>query len=720
MESNKNNMIAPFVVAGQAWDYLIDAWQRQILFVDILRQRGNNQLRTMANPAPNVLNFNYTMMINGGDLKPAVNYMLLRIEPNDCQTDPTKRPFVVFDPRAGHGPGIGGMKKDSEIGQALSQGHPVYFVSFLPSPIEGQTVEHVWRAESHFVEQVISWHPKAPKPCLIGNCQAGWQIAMMCSIKTDLPGVLILAGTPLSYWGGVHGKYPMRYTGGMTGGSWLVTLASDLGGGKFDGAYLVDNFERNDPANTYWEKDYNAYSKADTEGPRFLEFERWWSNPTLLSCEEMQFIVDELFVGNHLIEGKLHTADGMRMDLRNIKAPIVIFCSRGDEITPVQQALGWILDVYADERDLIANGQTIVYSMHQTVGHLGLFVASSVVNKEHQKFISTIDMIDMLPPGLYEAVFIPKDSSVVNEDLASGNYVLRFENRTFDDIRALDGNTIDDDRCFEAVARLSENLQGIYDGFIAPFVRPLVNPQMAGVARALNPRRVKVLFFSDKNPLIAPFGAWAEYVKQTRKPVAQDNLFLAAQSFVSDRIIAFWNGVNAIKDSAVENLFFGIYGNPLIQACLGLRTVRPYEKPAKPRDVERQEDIKHKTKALLADIETGGLVEALTRGLFYIARADRAVDEREFTMLLALHEKNDSCGATPHPSYRAMARHQYLMLLLDEARALDSIPKLLQNVSAHDKEKALDIIRRITAASGPLSAAEESRMERLQGVFRRK
>jgi hypothetical protein len=44
----------------------------------------------------------------------------------------------------------------------------------------------------------------------------------------------------------------MRYAGGLLGGSWLTAFASDLGQGKFDGAWLVQNFENQNPANTLW------------------------------------------------------------------------------------------------------------------------------------------------------------------------------------------------------------------------------------------------------------------------------------------------------------------------------------------------------------------------------------------------------------------------------------------------------------------------------------
>jgi Protein of unknown function (DUF3141) len=122
---------------------------------------------------------------------------------------------------------------------------------------------------------------------------------------------------------GVHGKNPMRYSGGLLGGTWLTALTSDLGGGKFDGAWLVQNFENQNPANTLWTKQYNVYSKIDSEAPRYLGFERYWGGHVNLNAEEMQFIVDELFIGNNLAAGRIKTPDGVAVDLRNICSPIV-------------------------------------------------------------------------------------------------------------------------------------------------------------------------------------------------------------------------------------------------------------------------------------------------------------------------------------------------------------------------------------------------------------
>jgi hypothetical protein len=77
----------------------------------------------------------------------------------------------------------------------------------------------------------------------------------------------------MSYWGGAWqegaGDNPMRYAGGILGGTWLASMTADQGNGVFDGAYLVENFENLHPANTFWDKYYHLYANVDTEPPRF-------------------------------------------------------------------------------------------------------------------------------------------------------------------------------------------------------------------------------------------------------------------------------------------------------------------------------------------------------------------------------------------------------------------------------------------------------------------
>src|SRR6476661_2891896 len=271
---------SPFGVFAPAMEYMVDAAQRSVLFWDVMRRRGNQYREHLAETAPHVLDYEVELLIDGRTLDRPVNYALVKVvPPSTVALDPTRRPFVIVDPRAGHGPGIGAFKA----------GHPCYFVGFLPDPMPGQTIGDVARAEAVFLEKVIALHPEADgKPCVIGNCQAGWAIMILAALRPELFGPIVIAGSPLSYWAGVHGKNPMRYSGGLLGGSWLSALTSDMGGGKFDGAWLVQNFENQNPANTLWTKQYNVYSKIDTDVPRYLDFERYWGGHVNLNAEEIR------------------------------------------------------------------------------------------------------------------------------------------------------------------------------------------------------------------------------------------------------------------------------------------------------------------------------------------------------------------------------------------------------------------------------------------------
>jgi hypothetical protein len=532
---------------GPMLEYVRDAAERSILYWDVMRQRGNQYREHLAETAPHVLEFAAELVLDGREFDRPVNYGLVRIiPPKGVRIDPERRPFVVIDPRAGHGPGIGGFKADSEIGVALKAGHPCYFIGFLPDPVPGQTIEDVARAEAAFLEKVIALHPTADgKPCVIGNCQAGWAVMILAAMRPDLFGPIIIAGAPLSYWAGVRGKNPMRYSGGLLGGSWLAALTGDFGQGKFDGVWLVQNFESLNPANTLWTKQYNLYAKVDTEARRYLDFERWWGGHVTLNAEEIQFIVDELFVGNNLAAGQVKLSDGTAIDLRNINRPIVVFCSKGDNITPPQQALGWILDLYKDVDDIRRYGQTIVYTIHESVGHLGIFVSGGVARKQHDEFSSNIDLIDLLPPGLYEAVFEARSDQTISPDLVTGDWIMRCEQRTLDDIRALGGNDAADERRFATVANVSEVNLALYRSFMQPFVRAMLPPAVSEILREMHPLRLQYQLLSDANPWTAPLSAMARRVRETRAPVSKDNPFLQIQEFASRQIVG---GLDAWRD----------------------------------------------------------------------------------------------------------------------------------------------------------------------------
>jgi pimeloyl-ACP methyl ester carboxylesterase len=702
-----------------AYDYAVDAFQRSVLYTDVMRQRGNQYQSHMAKRHPNVLSMQTKLVLDGRSLERPVNYGLLRIvPPADAPVNPLKRPFLVVDPRAGHGPGIGGFKPESEIGVAIRAGHPCYFASFLPRPTNTQTVEDVMRAEARFLEEIIALHPESEgKPVVVGNCQAGWQIMMTAAMRPELFGPIIVAGAPLSYWAGWRGMNPMRYSGGLLGGSWLTALASDLGQGRFDGAWLVQNFENLNPANTLWSKQYNLYSHVDTEASRYLDFERWWGGHVFLNGPEIQYIVDNLFVGNRLSTAGLVTSDGIRIDLRNIKSPIIVFCSKGDNITPPPQALGWIPDLYQNDAEVIAHGQTIVYTVHESIGHLGIFVSGSVARKEHQEFTANIDLIDVLPPGIYQADIKDKTPETLNADLAPGDYVVSFAKRKLDDIRAIVDRKEEDDRRFAAVSRISDINLGLYRSFVQPWVRAAVTPQSVEWMQRMHPLRLPYELISDQNPWVAPVAKLAEQTHEHRRPVADDNPFVVMERMISNNIVAGLSMWQELRDAAGEQLFMNIYGSQFVQDLAGLGAKQD-SAPRKHPGIspENRAFMEQRSAELRSQIDKGGLQEAAIRMMLYVTSAEGSFDERSFAMLRKMRADTDFGLALQE--FKDVARDQALMMRLDRQGALQALPKLLDDASAEDIRHTFGAMRHVVEAIGPLSERARLCLEEVETIFK--
>lgn len=537
--------------------YQRDVWERSILFIDTLRQRADDLLAHERAGKPPLLDFDYELVLDARRFDRPANYALLRITRvgDDCLDDcldPAKPPVVIVDPRAGHGPGIGGFKRDSEVGIALHEGHPVYFVVFFPEPCPGQTLADVLHALRRFVEEVGRRQSGTP-PILYGNCQAGWAITLLAADCEGLAGPLVLNGSPLSYWAGESGVNPMRISGGLFGGAWPAHLVADLGGGRFDGAWLVQNFENLKPE-AVWEKYANLFSHIDTERERFLAFERWWGSFYFLGREEILAIIENMFVGNRLEQGTLRICEGCVADLRRIRGPMVIFASYGDNITPPHQALGWIPVVYKDADDLKRAGQRIVYLVNPHVGHLGIFVSASVARLEHRAILESVAEIASLPPGLYEMKI---DNPTGNPDCRKGAYQVRFESREVEDIR------FPVDRpAFERIRAASEQLDAIYTRTLSKWIQATTTPIAATLLEWLHPMRgSRHAFGSSFNPFMHGVAAIASTIRADRHAVSDDAPLKKAEAATFDAIHEILTQGRIVRDEVLEKAFDRLYGS---------------------------------------------------------------------------------------------------------------------------------------------------------------
>jgi len=536
--------------------YWLDATQRGVLFLDVLRERANNMLEHERKGLPPLLDFDYEILLDARTFERPVNYALLRIlgahgeRMEDC-LDTAKPPVIVLDPRAGHGPGIGGFKQDSEVGIALHEGHAVYFVMFYPKPCEGQTLHDVLKALRRFVEEVARRHP-GHAPVTYGNCQAGWAVAILSADCEGLIGPAVLNGSPLSYWAGESGVNPMRLGGGLAGGAWLARFMADVGNGEFDGAWLAQNFENLNPANALWDKYRQVYEKIDTERQRFLDFERWWNGFYFLGGEEIVALVDNLFIGNKLERGELQICPGCVIDLTRIRNPLVVFASSGDNITPPHQALAWLPAVYPDTAALKAAGQRIVYLLNTKVGHLGIFVSAKVVRFEHRAILESLADIERLEPGLYEMRI---DNPTGDPDCKKPQYSVTFAPREISDIRYEYPK-----HRFERVRAVSEANEKLYREWVSPWVQAGGTPWLAEFAKWTHPMRASRWMWSET---FMPWMHWialmAPAVRENRMPAADDNIFRQIEHGAAQAISANLDGWRHTRDAAQESAFAALY-----------------------------------------------------------------------------------------------------------------------------------------------------------------
>jgi len=684
--------------------YGADAAQRYVLTLDALRQRADNDAAHEKAGTPPVLIYESETVFDGRTLARPVNYFLLKIAPPaGVQIFDWKRPYMIIDPRAGHGAGIGGFKPDSQVGVALHDGHPVYFVVFHPHPEPGQTLADVWNAEAEFVREIARRHPQSPKPIIVGNCQGGWATMGLAAANPDIAGPLVVNGAPIATWSGRLGENPMRYNGGMLGGATPALLLSDLGHGEFDGAWLVANFEKLNPGRNYFGKYYDLF--ADPEGglERFLEFERWWGGIHFMNEAEIRWIVEQIFVGNKLSRGAAQLEPGRTLDFKAIRSPIVVFASFGDNITPPQQALNWISDTYVDEHEIRIRGQRIIYMIHDKVGHLGIFVSSSVAKKEHAEVTSTMKTIEALAPGLYEMT--------IEEQIGEGvhaRFRVAFAERKMADLLAIDDDRREE-KYFAAVERLSEAGANAYDLLARPLVQSFVTPHSARMLRETHPLRVERRAFGSANPLARWIAPAAQHAQAQRRVAPSDNPFVLFERLWADSVVQAFDFWRDLRDAMVETCFLSIYGAPLMD-WIG-RDCDYKRAQSKPEDLRFLPQVE----TSLRNIERGGFCEAVIRMMLLLSDARGAVrrDRLERSAHMLAHDKP---FATLGAETRAtIIREQSIIVEFERERALSTLPTLLS--SQKEREDAVGAVEFVAGAVEEMEPRSFAMLQRIRAAL---
>lgn len=424
-----------------------------------------------------------------------------------------------------------------------------------------------------------------------------------------------------------------------------------------------------------------------------------------MNFEEIHFIVSSLFVGNELERGYLKLGEKV-IQLKNFKEPIVVFASSGDNITPPQQALNWIVKVYGSVDEIKRNGQVIIYIVHAKIGHLGIFVSSSVAKREHKEIIGNVEMIEYLSPGLYEMVILDEPSKPWLND-----HKIAFEARDMSDILALDDG-LEDEAAFRPVAAISRFNDQFYRTFFSPWVRMMTTEASAKMMRLFHPLRMQRYMISDMNPLFRPVGWWANCIKAFRKPAASDNSFSKWEKLFSESVTTMLNEYRDTRDTALEGLFQSLYDNMWMKT---LFREPPNVEVPKPGIREKTEDEVERELWSVA-MEKGGFVEAVVRIAVAVMGINRVLDKRQLDVAEQIIRVNRRLRRVRPADYKRMVKEQSAIIEKDLDMALKTLITLIPEKA--DREEAFEIANSVATADMKLDADESRLLESIKGILK--
>jgi hypothetical protein len=244
----------------------------------------------------------------------------------------------------------------------------------------------------------------------------------------------------------------------------------------------------------------------------------------------------------------------------------------------------------------------------------------------------------------------------------------------------------------------------------------MVSETLAQGFRATNSSQVSFAMFSDQNPMMQPVKGLADSVRGARHAISPDNSWLAMEQAVSSWITSSLQTYGEMRDAMMEAVFLNTYGSPVLQALVGLSAQEAESLRRIERDVLREVAEAELRSKLEHRFEEGGLQDAVMRAIIYVRLPEGRVDERGFAMLKLIRASRPASKRLSLIRFKEVVKDQFLLVSLDEERAVNALPKLLP-ADETERQDALDAVERVLSATGPLSEDAKSRLARLKAAF---
>ncbi|MDL5155792.1 alpha/beta fold hydrolase [Actinomycetospora termitidis] len=209
---------------------------------------------------------------------------------------------------------------------------------------------------------------------LVGDCQGGWLSTIYACVHPERVNTLTLAGAPIDFHAGDtaigassrvltrrYGKLPYR------------TMVA-MGRGNMPGQFVLNGFIAMSPdAEIAKHVDLLRHLDDPTAIARYQAFEDWFKHTQDVPGTFYLWLVEHLFSGNELIEGRLEVG-GKRLDMADLSCPLFLLGGATDHITPPVQVFR--------AADAVSTPSDQVWKRTAPGGHLGLFMGNQALRQE--------------------------------------------------------------------------------------------------------------------------------------------------------------------------------------------------------------------------------------------------------------------------------------------------------------------------------------------------
>jgi hypothetical protein len=245
----------------------------------------------------------------------------------------------------------------------------------------------------------------------------------------------------------------------------------------------------------------------------------------------------------------------------------------------------------------------------------------------------------------------------------------------------------------------------------------MVSKPAAEMLGAMSETRTQRLLASDINPLSIMVKHWAELARANRKPVSEDNYFVALERRYSEQIVHALNAYRDSRDDAIVKWVEYFYGPQ------GLGAVFPPDAPAEVAARSRATaEVEQARRQIGPMVQAGGFPEALARILVATAGARGTIERRSGHIgkhiRSYLKERADEVrpliGAEPI-DWPAVIKAQTRIVMLEPQQALEAIPALIP--TQEQRELAVVIAAKALMLEPELGNPDSQAAQRVQELL---